>query len=107
MTTVGIGPRLFLEFLASVVQTWKRRWLINTVFGSGKGGLRAKMRPGVYAKEFRRQAASFRVLSKLIRTVPPWSLTGEPDIQQLIESAVAEGLAEVCDLMAALKEVSS
>lgn len=58
-----------------------------------------------YAKEFRRQAATFRILSKLIRTVPPWSLTGEPDSKQLLDAAVAEGLAEVCDGLATLKEV--
>ena len=50
------------------------------------------------AKEFRRQATAFRTLSKLMRT-------GEPDSKQLMEAAVAEGLAEVCDGLASLKEV--
>ena len=56
------------------------------------------MKSKEYAKEFRRQAASFRSLSKLLRA-------GEPDSKQLMEAAVAEGLAEVCDGLANLKEI--
>lgn len=56
------------------------------------------MKSEEYSKEFRRQAAAFRSLSKIMRG-------GEPDSKQLMEAAVAEGLAEVCDGLAALKEV--
>lgn len=56
------------------------------------------MKSEEYTKEFRRQAAAFRSLSKIMRV-------GEPDSKQLMDAAVAEGLAEVCEGLAALKEV--
>ena len=56
------------------------------------------MKSEEYAKAFRRQAAAFRSLSKIMRV-------GEPDSKQLMDAAVAEGLAEVCEGLAALKEV--
>ncbi len=56
------------------------------------------MKPGEYAKEFRRQAGSFRALSRLMRT-------GEPDSKQLMDAAVAKGLSEVCEMLATLEEV--
>lgn len=55
------------------------------------------MKPGVYAKEFRSQAESFKVLSRLLRA-------GEPDSKQLVGAVVAMGMSEVCELMADLVE---
>jgi len=46
-----------------------------------------------YVKKLLRQAKSFRALSKLLRTE-------ETDSKQLIDAAVAEGLAEVCEGLA-------
>ncbi len=56
-------------------------------------GVLGLMKPGVYAKEFRSQAGSFKALSRLMRA-------GEPDSKQLVDAAVAMGLSEVCELMA-------
>lgn len=53
-----------------------------------------------YSKEFRRQAESFRSLSKLLRA-------GDPTSKQLMDSAIAQGLAEVCEALATLKEAVS
>ena len=55
------------------------------------------MNPEVYAKEFRRQAATFRSLSKVMRI-------GKPNSKQLLNATIAEGLAEVCDGLAARTE---
>jgi len=50
-----------------------------------------------YSRVFRRQAERFKALSKLMRK-------GDPTTKQLINAAVCQSLADVCEGLAELEE---